>query len=218
MESHAVQFQFGARYFTSGIDSSHNSQIWFVLHGYGQLAPYFLPKFEKVVQKGIGVVAPEGLSRFYLEDVSTRSRTGNQKVGASWMTRENREMDISNYITYLNSVYRQVVPDSYKGSITLLGFSQGAATAARWMMDGMIRFDRLILWAGLFPPDIDFTKGQRMLAGKRIIEVMGQSDPFLTDEKRNEMRLLNEKLGIQPQVIEFNGGHELNDELLLSLC
>ena len=43
---------------------------------------------------GYTIIAPQGLHKFYLEGTSGR-------VGASWMTKENREDDIKNYLVYL---------------------------------------------------------------------------------------------------------------------
>src|ERR1051325_10016453 len=49
------------------------------------------------------LVAPEGLSRFYLSERATERR-----VGASWMTREDRLAEIADYLGYLDAVYDDV--------------------------------------------------------------------------------------------------------------
>lgn len=214
---HNISFQFQSRYFTSGEFTPHTKKIWFVLHGYGQLAQYFIRKFKPLADAGIYVVAPEGLSKFYLEDVTTRGRTGNQKVGATWMTRENRLTDIENYLRYLNLVYDQLVPKNFSGEITVLGFSQGAATAARWVTDNHIQFNRLILWCGILPPDMNLTSAQQILQNKKVVEVIGKTDPFITDEKLKEMTAIHERLQIKPDVIEFEGGHEIAIDALQKL-
>jgi hypothetical protein len=103
-----IEFTYKTRYYTKGELGSSTKNIWFVLHGYGQLAKYFLNKFNIVSEAGAYVIAPEGLSKFYLEDVTSRAHTGNNRVGATWMTRENRLTDIENYITYLNRIYYQM--------------------------------------------------------------------------------------------------------------
>lgn len=153
-----ISFTSKARYFISGEVTRHTKHIWFVLHGYGQLAAYFIRKFEGIQSSETIVIAPEGLSRFYLQDVTTRTQTGDNKVGATWMTKENRLTDIENYLNYLTQVYTSEVPQNYTGKITLLGFSQGAATVSRWAADNRIKYNRLILWAGVFPPDMNFEK------------------------------------------------------------
>src|SRR5438477_56805 len=82
-------------------------------------------------------VAPEGLSRFYLTESPAERR-----VGASWMTREDRLHEIDDYVRYLDGVYGNVVPRNAR--VTALGFSQGTATVCRWAGLGSSRIDRLI--------------------------------------------------------------------------
>ena len=123
MKELSLQFNYRARYFKLG-DISKAKQIWFVIHGYGQLAQYFIKKFESLIRKDICIIAPEGLSRFYLEDIPTRVAGGSNRVGATWMTKENREMDIENYINYLQSIYDLELNKINKAHVTLLGFSQ----------------------------------------------------------------------------------------------
>lgn len=217
MKEFEVSFNFKARYYRLGEITSDTKNIWFVFHGYGQLAQFFLRKFAPLQNSETCIIAPEGLSRFYLEDVASRSQTGNNKVGATWMTRENRLTDIDNYLTYLNQIFEKEIPIAFTGKITLCGFSQGAATASRWALDGNGLYHRLILWAGIFPTDMDFKKGAEILSNKVVIEVYGSKDPFLTDERLKEMTQLNKRLGISPTLVPFDGGHEINSETLLLL-
>ena len=212
-----VSFNYKARYYKLGTISAETKKVWFVIHGYSQLAQYFIKKFNILEDPKTCIIAPEGLSRFYLEDITSRSQSGNNKVGATWMTKENRLMDIQNYITYLNKIYTQEIPVNFAGEITLFGFSQGAATVSRWALDGRVDFKRLILWAGIFPPDMDFHKGSDLFKSKEIIEVFGKQDPYLTDDRLKEMTKVNERLGLTPKIIAFEGGHEINSEILTQL-
>jgi predicted esterase len=192
MEQLTSTFNCQARYYKVGRIDESTTQIWWVLHGYGQLAQYFVQKFKVLSEKGICVIAPEGLSKFYL--------SGNAgRIGATWMTRENRIAEIENYTNYLDSILAIERSPSHVKT-TLLGFSQGAATAVRWVMNGKLEFDRLVLWAGLFPPDMDFEKGTHLLQNKEVI----------TKEKIAEMHDLNTRLHLNPAIIEFEGKHELD--------
>ncbi len=211
MKQQELHFDYKARYHRLGKLDHETKQLWFVLHGYGQLAEFFIQKFKALEEIGICIVAPEGLSRFYLAG-------NNGRVGATWMTKENRLADIENYVNYLDEVYKKETNGATSlPPITLLGFSQGAATAARWLMNNQIKPDRLILWAGLFPPDMDFEKGSEVLRGINVIEVYGKQDQFITESSLQQMKELNKKLNLQPTVIEFDGKHELNNEVLLKL-
>src|SRR5206468_3354730 len=87
--------------------------------------------------------------------------------GASWMTREDRLHEIDDYVRYLDAVHAQVA--SGKARVTALGFSQGTATACRWAAFGSARIDRLIVWGGEVPPDLDLgdTRVKERLAQQR---------------------------------------------------
>jgi len=209
-----ISFQFKARYYQTSEITKDTRAIWFVLHGYGQLAQYFIRKFSVLAETGVCVIAPEGLSRFYLENIQEGGRK-NDRVGATWMTKENRLMDIDNYIEYLTSIYQQEVVG--KIPVTILGFSQGSATATRWALSGKVDFERLILWSGIFPPDMDFQNGGDLLRNKEVRLVYGKQDPFLSDARFTEMEMLREKLAIEIMKTEFDGAHDIDQRTLLTL-
>jgi predicted esterase len=216
MEEKQIIFSFKARYYKIGQVTAKTKAIWFVIHGYGQLAQYFIQKFKTLESKDICVIAPEGLSRFYLEQLENAGRKNN-RVGASWMTRENRLTDISNYLEFLDSIYRTEVSNK-SIDVTVLGFSQGSATASRWVTEGKINFDRLILWAGMFPPDMDFNNASTMLKNKKVSLVYGTKDRFITDERFAEMELVTGRLGTTVDKISFDGGHEIDETTLNNIA
>src|SRR2546425_5855384 len=84
MQEHQFSTPRSARYFTLG-SPQHAADVWLVCHGYGQLASRFLERFRPIAAERRCIVAPEGLSRFYLTESPAERR-----VGASWMTREDR--------------------------------------------------------------------------------------------------------------------------------
>jgi predicted esterase len=215
MTEKIVRFAFNARYYKLGEILPGTKQVWFVLHGYGQLAQFFIRKFKALENHGICVIAPEGLSRFYLEQLDTTGRKSN-RVGATWMTRENREMDIENYLQYLSTIYDEEIKDA-SVEVTILGFSQGSATASRWALSGRSKFARLILWAGIFPPDMNFEAGSKILKDKDVLMVYGTKDPFLTDERFTEMRTLTKKINAKVKEVRFEGEHDIDEATLISL-
>jgi predicted esterase len=210
MEQSEITFPYKARYFKLGEISGSTTQCWFILHGQGQLAQYFIKKFKSIERTGTCIIAPEGLSHYYLNGFSGR-------VGASWMTKENRIMDIDNYINYLNTLYENLLLPPHT-EVTILGFSQGAATASRWVMNGNVNFKRLILWGGVFPPDMNFETGQHLLQHKEIFSVNGSDDPFMTNERFDEMRNLAARLNVKPIEMKFQGGHDIDEETLMKFA
>lgn len=214
MHTQEISFAFNARYCKLGTITPQTRQVWFVLHGYGQLAPYFIRKFQVLEEQGIVVIAPEGLSRFYLDTAQPTGRA-TDRVGATWMTKESRLTDIGNYIRYLNAIYDTEI--HHPIPVTVLGFSQGAATASRWAADGHVKCHRLVLWAGLLPPDMALDAARDIYQRMDTVFVYGLQDPFLTDSRFQEMASLSQQLGIAPRTITFDGKHEIDSPTLLSL-
>ena len=215
MEQQELSFNCRARYYKLGTLTPATRQVWFVLHGYGQLAQYFIQKFKVLEAHNVCIIAPEALSRFYLEDVTSRMQSGNNRVGATWMTKENRMMDIDNYLAYLDALYHKEIPAGIDIPVTMLGFSQGSATVSRWVTHGNVNFQRLILWAGIFPPDMNFNESASILKDKETYLVYGKSDPFLNDTRFTEMKSVSSTLGIEPTLIEFEGKHDIDASTLL---
>jgi len=205
-----------ARYFTLGEGGPATREVWIVLHGYGQLAGRFLRQFDSLAAKGKRLlVAPEGLSRFYLE--SSLQGSHGDKVGATWMTREDRLAEIADYVGYLDALQADLFSRRDRGAVSLsvLGFSQGTATASRWAALGAgAAPDRLILWGGEVPPDLDLAAAAERLRRVRLSLVVGDADEYITPKilARDEARLREH--GIPYQVRRFAGGHTIDADVL----
>lgn len=203
-----VTFSYSGRYYLEG--DTAGEDIWFIFHGQGQLPQYFKDKFRSLHKHGRLLVFPEGLNRYYLAGFYGR-------VGAGWMTKEDRLTDIENYLIYLNQIHNQVLKGNTSRKITILGFSQGAATASRWIANGLVNCKHLILWAGILPPDMDLDTSSDIFSKLRITTVYGTEDPYVTDERISEqMRLLTALRG-GTNVITFNGGHDIDPDTLARL-
>jgi predicted esterase len=209
MATKNISFDFSYTYETAGEINAGTRTIWIVFHGYAQLAKYFIKKFECLVDTTTSVIAPQGLSRFYLSGFSG-------KTGAAWMTGEARDLDIRNYLTYLDAVYqREIAPYEHHLNIRILGFSQGASTASRWIVHKRLRFERFILWGGFLAHEVDRSKVQKYFSGRNIFLVYGKEDPFVGPEVKKNIERKIKKLGLQPQVVTFEGKHEIHTGTLL---
>src|SRR5438093_11515660 len=177
MQEHHIGVSRTGRYFTLGNSSSGVGEVWFACHGYGQVASRFLEKLRVLDDGHRYLVAPEGLSRFYLSESPTERR-----VGASWMTLEARVREIEDYVRYLDAVYAEVFGSLDRARVTVhaLGYSQGASTVSRWVAMGKAKIDRLTLWGGEFPPDLDLTLDTvvNRLRAARITLGYGRSDQY----------------------------------------
>lgn len=211
MQEHHLPVSRTARYFTLG-SLEGASDVWIVCHGYGQLAARFLERFRPLASGHRCVVAPEALSRFYLTE-----RASERRVGASWMTREDRLHEIDDHVRYLDALHGAVVPRG--ATVTALGFSQGAATVCRWEAMGTARIDRLIVWGGEIPPDLDLAQGRagERFRTSRLTLVYGTRDEFFTPKivAATEARLRAH--GILYELNAFEGGHEIDEATLAQL-
>ena len=128
------------KYSQIGKCSKKINTVWIVLHGYGMLSEYFVKKFECIINETTLVIAPEATNRFYLRDNYTR-------VGASWMTKLDREQEISDNILFLDKLFsiikREIGHNNFK--LNTLGFSQGGPTLVRWLMSNKLNTNSIIL-------------------------------------------------------------------------
>lgn len=203
-----------ARYATLG-DPVLAQEAWIVLHGYGQLAEYFIRPFRGLDDGTRLIAAPEALSRFYLDAMSEHDR-----VGASWMTKADRTREIDDYVRYLDALYAQLVADGLSAAapVYVLGFSQGTATACRWVARGDTRADRLILWAGGVPPDLDLDVHRALLQRLDLTLVIGTDDEYISEERIAKETTRLDDHDIAHQLIRFDGTHRIAADVLADLA
>lgn len=195
------------RYFTMG-NLKNASKIVFVLHGYGQLSEFFIRKFQKLSEEYF-IVAPEGMHRFYLKGSSGR-------VGASWMTKEERDLDIEDNLNWLNQLFQEFWVKKQFNEKIVLGFSQGGATAARWYYQGISNFDKLIIWSSVFPPDLQIEKEiKKQNQKKNNSFVIGTADEFYSKEQIEDLISFYDSKGFKS--ITYNGNHDIEPAILTEL-
>jgi predicted esterase len=208
-QSHQIAVQKTAHFYTLGHPSASTKRFWIICHGYGQLASRLIQQFQLLDLEENFILAPEGLHRFYWQGFSG-------EVAASWMTKADRLDDIADYSNYLQQVYEQylsILPQNIQ--IILFGFSQGCATQCRWIIAKQPHFNKLVLWGGTLPEDIDYQPLLPYLSNKEIIFAYGLQDQFLTVENRIEKHIDFAKAnGILMKTWTFEGKHETRKEVL----
>jgi predicted esterase len=97
------------------------------------------------------------------------------------------------------------------------GFSQGTATACRWIAFGHRPAQRLMLWSGLVPPDLPLDRYGPALRAAGLEMAFGNRDNYIptAEVDREQARLA--AAGLTPHFHRFDGGHRVDRATLESL-
>ena len=202
-----------ARYCTLGNISPDVDTVWFVFHGYGQLAKEFIKNFEIIKSAKTVIVAPEALNKFYL-------RGFNGKIGAAWMTKEDRENEIENYVEMIDNIYKDIFinVDFSKVQFNVLGFSQGAHTAVRWLDRTKTKINNMLLWSGTFPHDCNYRENIDYWSNVKIKIILGTNDRFISeDHRKSELEYLDDRK-FNYELITYENGHEIDLNQFVSIA
>ncbi|PIB25502.1 esterase [Maribacter sp. 4U21] len=185
--------------------------VWIVFHGLGYLSRYFLKHFKELEADENYIIAPQAPSKYYLKNEF-------KHVGASWLTKEDTKQETQNVMTYINAIMKEeTLPKNCK--LIIFGFSQGVSIAARWVANYQIPCNKLVFYAGgipneLTPSDFLFLSDTKT----EIIGIIGDSDEYLTEERvKSETEKMNSLFHRKAKQITFNGGHEIEKEIINSL-
>ena len=198
-----IDLQLTATYETYGNLTAETETIIVAFHGYGQLAKYFIRKFNFLDAAKYYVIAPQGLSKFYLNN--------HTRVGASWMTKEDRELDLKNQLHYVQTVFETETKgvDWTTKKLIVFGFSQGTATVSRWVATFKIQFDKFIAWGGqlgfeLTVADFDFVKNDA-----KTLMLLGDKDEFYNGENVEKMEIAFKTVFPKGEFEMYEGKHEI---------
>jgi predicted esterase len=172
-------------------------------HGYAQDAEDMLAELDRLPGSDAWTrVSIQALHRFY-------SR-GNERVVASWMTRQDRELAIADNIVYVDRVVRSLVADAPQAPVVFVGFSQGVAMAYRAGVLGAYRARGVIAIGGDIPPDVKTSSSDKFPS---VLVAAGESDRFYPPAKVEADEAFMGSVGVQFDVFRYQGGHEWTDAL-----
>ena len=211
IKRHKVKVEKTAHYTTYGELTKSTKFFWFALHGSHMLSEQMLYKFEGFNPKEHFVVAPEGLSRFYLKGFSG-------DVVATWMTKQDRLVEIADFTEYLSSLYLNYVNQLPAGcKKVILGFSQGGTSAFRWMYNVKIDVDYVLAYSTWIPEDLDLTESATTLYDKNIIYTIGEQDEYMNDDRMNVLKEIVKKNSLNVQYELYAGTHKVSKQQLKHL-
>lgn len=189
----------------AGCEPKDAHLIVYALHGYAQLASDLLETLLPAVPSHVCVVAPEGLNRFYAKGF------GGKPV-ATWMTSEDREHEIADYIHFLNHLHAHILPQGFKGKIGILGFSQGVATASRWIANEQVKADVFIICSGDIALELRNPVHATIKQIEQIHYISANQDPFLSESAKADVQSVLSQLKCTQHY--FDGTHEINPPTL----
>jgi len=176
-------------------------------HGYAQSAEDMMDVLQRLPgSEAFTLVSVQALHRFY-----TR---GDQKIVASWMTRQDREETIADNVSYVDRVLETtsgVVFEKTTPDVVFLGFSQGVAMAYRAALLGAHRGAAVIAIGGDVPPDVKAVPRERW---PRVMIAAGAKDQWYTAEKVAADEAFLKQLGVAHEIHRSDAGHEATDEML----
>lgn len=203
-----VTYQHKAPYYTLNDLTDATRRVWVAFHGYGQLSRFFLRKFETLNKDENFIISPQGMSKYYQKGFAGR-------VGANWMTKEDRMTDIANQYTYIDSVLESEAVDWEKMELVYFGFSQGVSTMGRYAVHAGLPFSAMIFWAGAFPPELSDEDFRFRKGGEKFRFFVGNEDPFYDFEREEEERMhLREIFHQDVPITRFEGVHEVKSTLI----
>ena len=174
--------------------------VLLVFHGYAQSADEALEEVRKIPGVDRWTTASvQGLHRFY-----TR---GDQRVIASWMTRQDRDEAIADNIEYVNRAIDAIDPD---GPIVFVGFSQGVPMAYRAALAAGRRAAGVIALGGDMPPELK--TAERDPRWPPVLVGAGDQDAWFTAAKVAADEAFLRAKGVPHEIVRFAGGHEWTDE------
>ena len=165
-------------------------------HGYAEDASAHFDELTRIPGAAAWlVVSVQALHRFYARQ---------ERVVASWMTRQDRELAIGDNLDYVGRVLTEVRRRYQPGSpLVFVGFSQGGAMAYRAAAHH--RADALIILGSDVPPDVAAGTSTRLpptLIGRGL-----HDDVYPESKQQGDVAALQQG-GVNVEVCEFEGGHE----------
>ena len=205
-----VSYQTTNTYSTLNDRTPSTRNVWVVFHGIGYLSRYFLKYFRHLNQAENYIIAPQAPSKYYLNG-------RYEHVGASWATREHTETEIQNVLSYLDEIYER---EDLKNAPNLVffGYSQGVSIASRWVARRKLNPAQLIFHSGRIPTELKSENLQHLDSCSTSF-VYGTEDPFVSkDFLASEKERLNQLFKQNLNFIPFEGGHEVNKEIILKIA
>lgn len=210
-EEKQVVYQTSNSYRTLNRLTNKTKNVWIVFHGIGYLSRFFLKYFDELPADENYIIAPQAPSKYYLNDQY-------RHVGASWLTKENRELETENVLAYIDQVF---VSENLPSNCNLIvfGYSQGVSIATRWIVRRKIECGHLVLYAGGIPKELAPNDFELLFnTNAKITTLVGNKDEYINEERLEfESKRIESLFKGRAQQLIFDGKHELKKEIINTL-
>jgi predicted esterase len=165
-----------ARYLSLGEPGPAIEHVWVCLHGHGQPVTDLAEQLHNLDTPERLLVLPEALSRYELPPAADEE---SPRTGAAWFAPNSLLADLADLGTYLDGLAQEVLAACPPGTpLTVLGYGHGAAAACRWLAGNGVDYDRLILYAAVFPAEIDRRATLVALPERPVLVVSTTTDTY----------------------------------------
>ena len=199
-----------ARYLCLGEPSTAIEHVWVCLHGHGQPLAELAAHLQNLVAPECILLLPEALSRYEQPQDANADGIIDEapRTDAAWFAAETLLPDLTDLAVYLDALTAQVLatcpPDT---PVTVLGYGHGAAAACRWLAGNGRAYDRLILVAPVFPPEIDRRATLVALPEHPVLVVSTTTDTYSPEAAGEGLMqdLLEVGLSAQQRLVDATG-------------
>lgn len=221
MKEKEVNYRHTNSYTTLNTLTRKTKNVWLVFHGMGYLSKYFIKYFEHLDPIENYIIAPQAPSKYYQDKKF-------KYVGASWLTKENTELEKENVLRYIDQVWQTESAQWKDQKITtiLMGYSQGVSIVTRWLTHSRVSCDYLLLHSGAIPKELKPKDFHHLAPSTTVTYLYGNKDEYINEARKTEQQLKGSELfGDRLKVQVFDGVHEVStawikkiNDTLNSIC
>ena len=136
------------RFYSLGEPGPDIQHLWVCLHGHEQPVAELAAQLVNLDTPERLLILPEALARFTLPDGSDRPASDR----AAWFAPNSLGPDLADAAAYLQALTTQTLAACPPGTpVTVLAYGHGAVAACHWLAGSGLAYDRLILYAAVFP-------------------------------------------------------------------
>lgn len=213
MKELSVSYTHTNTYSTLNTFTQKTKNVWFVFHGMGYLSKYFINYFKDLDPTENYIIAPQASSKYYQDKKF-------KYVGASWLTKENTELEKENVLRYIDQVWKTESAQwkDQKANIILMGYSQGVSIVTRWAASRKVECAHLLLHSGAIPKELKPKDFEYLSPNTPVTYLYGDKDEYINEARKTEQQLKGSELFGDRLIIEaFDGIHEVNTSFLNTL-